>query len=71
MAALSRPHPDYPRLQYGPHPAIGPEPHNGKVAMRSFTEVGHFQRGPRAGQERIINVSVDRFGSPIYFLISM
>ena len=53
IAAVCRPHPNY-ASESGSN-----EPHSGKCYFGNFTERTYYIRGPRAGQERILNVSVD------------
>ena len=54
LAALSRPRPTY---AYAATPNCN-EPHGGKIATRSFTDVGVYTRGRLAGEEKVVNVKV-------------
>ena len=56
MVALARPRPDC-----GANPDGPDEPRAGKVCMEPFMEVGEFVKGPKAGSERILNVTVNRY----------
>ena len=53
LAALARPHPVYSSRKFGDQPATG------KILMHPIIEVGEYTRGPLAGTEKIINVSVN------------
>lgn len=52
IAALCRPHPTYAKTPGGA------DRHDGKIVLRSFTDVGTYTRGRLMGQEKIVNVSV-------------
>ena len=53
LAALARPHPVYPSRKFGDQPA------NGKILMHPIIEMGEYTRGPLAGTEKVVNVSVN------------
>ena len=62
LAALSRPHPKYaaePPTQDGILP-ISPHKNSGKIFMGSFTDIGYYTQGPKAGTEKIVNIAVNR-----------
>ena len=53
IAALARPHPVYPSRKFGDLRA------SGKILMHPIIERGEYTRGPLAGEEKIVNVSVN------------
>ena len=53
IAALARPNPHFPSRKFGD------EPSTGKVVMHPIVEMGEYTRGPLAGTEKVVNVSVN------------
>ena len=53
IAALARPHPCYPSRRFGIEPATG------KILMHPIVEEGVYTRGPLAGQQKVVNVSLN------------